>query len=69
VDVLKGERSPARDVIAMNSGAAVYISGLASTLQEGARIAESSLDSGSALQTLKRMVEMNGEPEKLRRFL
>ncbi|MDM7912226.1 MAG: anthranilate phosphoribosyltransferase [Methanotrichaceae archaeon] len=69
VNVLKGERSPARDIIAMNSGAAIYVSGLASTLQDGARMAEASLDSGSALQTLKRMVEMNGDPEKLRRFL
>lgn len=69
VNVLKGERSPARDIIAMNSGAAVYVSGLASTLQDGARMAEAALDSGNALKTLKRMVEMNGEPEKLRRFL
>ncbi len=69
MNVLKGERSPARDIIAMNSGAAVYVSGLASTLQEGARMAEQALDSGKALKTLKRMVEMNGDPEKLRRFL
>jgi anthranilate phosphoribosyltransferase len=53
----------------MNSGAAVYVSGLASTLQEGTRMAEAALDSGSALQTLKRMVDVNGDPEKLGRFL
>ncbi len=69
VNVLKGERSMARDIIAMNSGAAVYVSGQASTLQEGARVAEAALDSGSALQTLRRMVEMNGDPSKLGRFL
>lgn len=69
VNVLKGERSMARDIIAMNSGAAIYVSGLASTLQEGARMAEDAIDSGSALQTLKRMVEMNGDPSKLGRFL
>lgn len=69
VNVLKGERSLARDIIAMNSGAAVYVSGQAPTLQEGARMAEAALDSGSALQMLKRMVEMNGDPSKLGRFL
>jgi anthranilate phosphoribosyltransferase len=69
VNVMKGERSPARDIIAMNSGAAVYVSGQASTLLEGARMAEAALDSGKALQTLKCMVEMNGNPSKLERFL
>jgi anthranilate phosphoribosyltransferase len=69
VTILLGERSPARDVIAMNSGAAVYVSGRADTLKDGARMAERALDSGAALQTLKRMVEMNGDPAKLERFL
>jgi anthranilate phosphoribosyltransferase len=69
VTILLGERSPARDVIAMNSGAAVYVSGRADTLKDGARMAERAIDSGSALQTLKRMVEMNGDSAKLERFL
>jgi anthranilate phosphoribosyltransferase len=69
VTILLGERSPARDVIAMNSGAAVYVSGRADTLKDGARMAERALDSGAALQTLKRMVEMNGDSAKLERFL
>ena len=69
VNVMKGELSSARDIIAMNSGAAIYVSGQASTLQEGAKMAESALDSGKALKTLKQMVDMNGDPEKLRRFL
>jgi anthranilate phosphoribosyltransferase len=53
----------------MNSGAAIYVSGLASTLQEGAVMAEHALDSGRALETLKKMVDINGDPGKLRRFL
>lgn len=69
VNVMKGERSPARDIVAINSGAALYVSGKASTLQEGSKMAEESLDSGRALETLKAMVKMNGEPEKLGRFL
>ncbi len=69
VKVMKGERSAARDIIAMNSGAAIYVSGRASTLEEGARLAEAALDSGKALGTLKKMVAVNGDPQKLGRFL
>jgi anthranilate phosphoribosyltransferase len=69
VNVMKGEVSAARDIIAMNSGAAIYVSGQASTLQEGAAMAEQALDSGGALNTLKKMVDINGDPGKLRRFL
>ena len=69
VGVLKGQRSPARDIVAINSGAALYVSSKAASLQEGARLAEEALDSGKALSLLERMVKLNGEPEKLERFL
>lgn len=69
VMVMQGERSRGRDIIAMNSGAAVYVSGRAQTLAEGMMMAEEALDSGKALQTLTRMVAANGDPAKLERFL
>lgn len=69
VRIMQGERSRARDIIAMNAGAAVYVSGQALTLAEGMARAEEAIDSRKALQTLKRMVERNGEPGKLERFL
>jgi anthranilate phosphoribosyltransferase len=69
VAVMKGERSSARDIIAMNGGAAVYVSGRASTLKEGAENAEEAIDSGKALEVLHKMVEMNGDARKLERFL
>ena len=67
--VMKGEKSAARDIIAMNGGAAVYISGRAPNLKEGAKMAEEAIDSGKALDVLRRMVEMNGDARKLERFL
>jgi anthranilate phosphoribosyltransferase len=67
--VMKGEQSPARDIIAMNAGAAVYVGGRAPTLKEGAKMAEKAIDAGKALHLLQRMAEMNGEPKKLERFL
>ncbi len=69
VQVMLGKKSPARDIVAMNSGAAIYVSGLASTLKKGAEMAEAAIDSGKALETLQRMVNMNGEPQRLERFL
>jgi anthranilate phosphoribosyltransferase len=69
VAVMKGEQSPARDIIAMNAGAAVYVSGRAPTLKEGANQAETAIDAGKALHLLQRMAEMNGDPKKLERFL
>jgi len=69
VEVMQGERSHARDIITMNSGAAVYVSGQATTLAEGIEISEAAIDSGEALKVLKQMVEINGEPGKLERFL
>ncbi len=69
VQVILGKPSPARDIIVMNSGAAVYLSGLAPTIKKGARMAEAAIDSGKALDTLQQMVDMNGEARKLERFL
>jgi anthranilate phosphoribosyltransferase len=69
VDILSGSRNPGRDIVAMNSGAALYVSGIAETLFDGASMAEEAIDTGRALETLKRMVAANGDPEKLERFL
>lgn len=69
IGVMLGEPSPARDIVAMNSGAALYVAGRATSPPEGSKMAEEALDSGRSLRVLKRMVEMNGDPEKLRRFL
>ena len=67
--MLKDERSPARDIVAMNAGAAVYISGQAESLKEGAIVAEEAIGSGKALDLLHKMVQMNGDYGKLVRFL
>lgn len=53
----------------MNSGAALYVAGIAESLSDGARMAEESIDSGRALTTLKRLVASCGSPERLERFL
>ena len=44
--VLDGERGPARDVVLLNAGAALYMAGLAETIQDGLQRAADELDSG-----------------------
>lgn len=46
--VLAGEIGAARDIVVLNAGAGIYVSGLASSLSEGVKLAQNSIDSGSA---------------------
>lgn len=55
--VLEGERSPRRDVVLLNAGAALYVAGLASTIAEGISLARTTLDSGAPLAKLNALVE------------
>ena len=56
-DVLSGEeRGAARDVILLNAGAAIHVSGRGKTIREGVRRAEKSIDTGAASEALERFV-------------
>jgi anthranilate phosphoribosyltransferase len=56
-DVISGEETgAARDVILLNAGAAVYVSGKAKTVEEGVRSAEESIGSGAAAGALEDFV-------------
>lgn len=57
--ILKGERGSRRDVVLMNAGAALMISGSASSLAEGFRQAEKSIDTGAAFRRLQLLREMS----------
>ncbi len=69
VEVLRGKKGAKRDIIAINAGAALLVSGKAETLASGIVMAAQSIDSGAALNKLKDFVSMAGDPEKLARFL
>ncbi|MGA2104136.1 anthranilate phosphoribosyltransferase [Methanoregula sp.] len=55
-DILAGKKGPARDIVLMNAGAAIYLSGNASTLAEGIRCAAASIDTGHAQKKLDALV-------------
>lgn len=50
--ILSGEKGPQRDLAVVNAAAAIYVTGEAVTLQDGARLAADSIDSGRALEKL-----------------
>jgi anthranilate phosphoribosyltransferase len=56
--ILEGQTGPARDVVLLNSGAALYVGGKAETLAHGMRLAAESIDSGAAKRKLQQLAEM-----------
>jgi len=56
--VLDGKSGAPRDVVLLNGGAALYISGSATSLQDGIKLAAESIDSGKARQKLRQLVEL-----------
>jgi anthranilate phosphoribosyltransferase len=59
--VLQGEKSPYRDVVLANAGACIYISGLATSILEGVKLAAGAIDNGSAYAKLNQLIQMTGE--------
>ena len=47
----------------MNSGAALYIGGKADSIKDGTVLAAELIDSGKALETLNRFIEVSNRPE------
>lgn len=61
--ILNGEKGHKRDAILMNAGASLYIGGKADTLKEGITLAAELIDSGKALKTLQKLIEVSNRPE------
>ena len=54
--VLAGGTGPARDVVLLNAGAAIYVAGIAPTLAAGVERAAQAIDSGAAARKLDELV-------------
>ena len=59
--VLAGESGPAADITILNSAAAVYVSGIASSLEDGIARARASIDTGRARDVLDHLVAISNE--------
>lgn len=55
--VLDNQPGPARDIVALNAGAAVYVAGLARSLKQGVELALAAIASGEAQHRLEALVD------------
>lgn len=58
-DVLSGKVGPARDIVVLNAGAAIYTAGLEPNLGAGIVRARKAIDSGEALQRMQRLARLS----------
>ena len=61
--ILKGEKGPKRNSVLMNAGAALYICQKADSMKDGIALAAELIDSGRALDTLNKFIEVSNRPE------
>jgi len=54
--ILDGERGSARDITLLNAGAAIYVAGLAGSIEKGLQLAEKMIDSGEARHKLEELI-------------
>jgi anthranilate phosphoribosyltransferase len=56
-DIFAGKTGPARDIVALNAGAAIYAADLATSLSDGIEKAKLTIDNGSANQKLDEFIK------------
>jgi anthranilate phosphoribosyltransferase len=61
--VLEGETGPARDVVLLNAGAALFVAGDAPSVREGVAVAAAAIDRGDATRTLEKLVSVSATGE------
>lgn len=62
--ILQGkEKGAKRNTVLLNAGAALYIGGKADSFNEGVQLAAQLIDSGRALATLEKFIEVSNRPE------
>lgn len=57
LEALAGTAGPARDIVALNAGASIYVSGIAGSLEEGVERALAAIAGGAARAKLAALVE------------
>jgi anthranilate phosphoribosyltransferase len=63
LSILSGEQGHKRNAVLLNAGAALYIGGKAEGIKEGIALAAEIIDSGSALETLNKLIEVSNRPQ------
>ena len=55
-DIFAGKKGPARDIVVLNAGAAIYAADLADNLADGIKLAQTHIDNGNAQQKLDALI-------------
>lgn len=64
LNILRGkEKGAKRNTVLLNAGAALYIGGKADSFNNGVQLAAQLIDSGRALATLEKFIEVSNRPE------
>ena len=61
MNLLNGSKGPYRDIVRLNSGVSLMISGMTDTIENGIMMATESIDSGAAKNTLQQLVTISNE--------
>ncbi|HLZ11817.1 MAG TPA: anthranilate phosphoribosyltransferase [Candidatus Acidoferrum sp.] len=56
--IFDGERGPRRNIVAINAGAALLVTGIVNTLREGAEAASEAIENGAAKRKLEEMTRL-----------
>ena len=63
LDILNAVKGQKRNAVLLNAGAARYIGGKAKDMQEGSAVSAGLSDTGKALATLQKLIEVSNRPE------
>lgn len=61
MNILQGAKGSARNIVLLNAGAVIYVSGMVSSIAEGIQLAKESIDSGIALKVLENLKVMTNK--------
>lgn len=59
INILKGEKGAKRDIVLLNSGAALYVGKKVQSIKEGIELAKTLIDSGKAYSKYKELIAVN----------
>ena len=62
-DILNGAKGHKRNAVLLNAGASLYIAGKADSFRDGIALAAKLIDSGKAMQTLEKFIEVSNRPD------
>jgi anthranilate phosphoribosyltransferase len=63
-EILEGERGGSRDITVLNVAAVYFVAGRVRDIKEGIELAEQTIDSGKALDTLSRLIQFTNSEHR-----